>query len=58
MGERKGLKEPLGHSKELLKPIVFGNYQPHFKFFNALVTVGKAHLRESNNHVQINISLC
>ena len=36
-----GKKHPPGVTKDMLKPLVFGNHQTHFKVFNALVCVGE-----------------
>ena len=33
-------KQPPGFNKDMLKPLIFGNYQPHFKFFTAVVCIG------------------
>ena len=40
-GAPQGKRAPVtaAESKEFLKPIVFGNYQRHFKIFTAVVSV-------------------
>ena len=44
-GASPGLKAPhltATESQELLKPLVFGNYQRHFRIFSAIVSAGIA----------------
>lgn len=36
-----GGKSPQGVTKDMLKPLLFGNHQFHFKLFSAVVCLGK-----------------
>lgn len=44
-GAPQGMRAPVSEpeAKELLKPIVFGNYQRHFKIFTTVVSAAMAY---------------